>query len=129
MEYAWTFGDGGTATGPDPDHRYRKRGTYTARVTVTDPESGSEVTDTVRVRVTGPPADNRRPAVRALSPKGRTKDRTPKVVAIVRDAGRGWPAAASRCWSTASGSGSPTTSGATGSPRRCASGSSPAGTG
>jgi uncharacterized OB-fold protein len=56
-------------------------------VTVSDPVTGSEVTDTVVVTVTGEPADVRPPTISAVSPKGRTKDRTPKVVAVVRDEG------------------------------------------
>jgi hypothetical protein len=34
--YAWTFGDGGTGTGADPDHTYASPGTYVAEVEVTD---------------------------------------------------------------------------------------------
>jgi len=34
--YAWTFGDGGTGTGADPDHTYVSPGTYVAEVEVTD---------------------------------------------------------------------------------------------
>jgi len=34
--WAWDFGDGATATGPNPTHQYGARGTYTVRLTVTD---------------------------------------------------------------------------------------------
>ncbi len=34
--YAWTFGDGGTATGASPSHTYASVGTYTVEVTATD---------------------------------------------------------------------------------------------
>ncbi len=34
--YAWTFGDGATATGPTPTHAYASAGTYTVALTVTD---------------------------------------------------------------------------------------------
>jgi PKD repeat protein len=34
--YAWTFGDGGTATGVSPSHTYASAGTYTVGLTVTD---------------------------------------------------------------------------------------------
>jgi len=34
--YAWTFGDGGTATGPSPSHTYAAAGTYSVTLTVTD---------------------------------------------------------------------------------------------
>jgi PKD repeat protein len=33
--YAWTFGDGGTATGPTPSHTYASAGQYTVSLTVT----------------------------------------------------------------------------------------------
>ena len=34
--YAWTFGDGGTATGPSPSHTYATAGVYNVTLTVTD---------------------------------------------------------------------------------------------
>ena len=34
--YSWAFGDGDTATGPQPTHVYTVAGTYTATLTVTD---------------------------------------------------------------------------------------------
>lgn len=34
--YAWTFGDGGTATGASPTHTYASAGTYSVTLTVTD---------------------------------------------------------------------------------------------
>ena len=34
--YAWTFGDGGTATGPNPTHTYAAAGNYNVTLTVTD---------------------------------------------------------------------------------------------
>jgi PKD repeat protein len=40
LSYAWTFGDGGTATGISASHTYAS-GTYTARLTVTDGKGGS----------------------------------------------------------------------------------------
>ena len=45
--YAWTFGDGGTATGATPAYTYTTPGTYTARLTVTDNNSALGSTTTV----------------------------------------------------------------------------------
>ena len=36
LTYAWTFGDGGTATGVGPVHKYLDNGTYTVTLTVDD---------------------------------------------------------------------------------------------
>ncbi|KIF77692.1 glycosyl hydrolase [Streptomyces sp. 150FB] len=36
LTYAWDFGDGSTSTAADPVHSYKKNGTYTATLTVTD---------------------------------------------------------------------------------------------
>ncbi|MGW2330489.1 PQQ-dependent sugar dehydrogenase [Streptomyces sp. NPDC001700] len=41
LTYRWDFGDGHTATTPNPSHRYSKNGTYTATVTATDPSGRS----------------------------------------------------------------------------------------
>lgn len=51
--YAWTFGDGGTATGPTPAHAYAVEGTYTVRLTVTD-DAGGTASSTRTVTVTAP---------------------------------------------------------------------------
>jgi PKD repeat protein/glucose/arabinose dehydrogenase len=37
LTYAWTFGDGGTSTEPNPTHTYTQNGEYSAQLTVTDP--------------------------------------------------------------------------------------------
>jgi cytochrome c len=54
LTYQWDFGVAGTgddtSTEEDPTYTYQQPGTYTARVTVTDPE-GAEGTDTVQVQV------------------------------------------------------------------------------
>src|SRR6201999_1242321 len=55
LTYAWDFGVSGTtadtSTEADPTYTYANPGTYTARVTVTDPQN-SKATATVQVRVT-----------------------------------------------------------------------------
>ncbi len=52
LTYAWDFGDGGTATGATAQHTYTAAGSYTAKVTVSDP-SGAHATGTVAVSVYG----------------------------------------------------------------------------
>ena len=42
LSYTWTFGDGGTGAGAQTSHTYKKKGTYTARVTVNDGEGGTD---------------------------------------------------------------------------------------
>lgn len=41
LTYAWTFGDGGTATGATPSHTYAASGTYAATVVVTNSAGAS----------------------------------------------------------------------------------------
>ena len=53
LSYAWTFGDGGTATGSSPGHKYTKSGSYTIKLTVKDP-GGLTGSDTSSCVVTDP---------------------------------------------------------------------------
>jgi PKD repeat protein len=57
LTYAWTFGDGGTATGAATTHAFTQAGTYTVTLTVTDSD-GLTATDTCTATVTnvGPTA-------------------------------------------------------------------------
>jgi PKD repeat protein len=59
--YAWDFGDGGVAFGRRAPHVYRETGTFTATVTVTDPD-GQTATDSVDITVT-----NNAPTVQAAA--------------------------------------------------------------
>jgi PKD repeat protein len=53
VSYAWTFGDGGTASIAEPSHEYTAAGTYNAVVTVTDDDGATDV-DAVTITVTDP---------------------------------------------------------------------------
>ncbi|SDM64494.1 PKD repeat-containing protein [Geodermatophilus siccatus] len=52
--YAWSFGDGGTATGATAPHTYAAAGTYTVTLTVTD-DDGATGSSAQQVTVTAPP--------------------------------------------------------------------------
>ncbi|WFE26576.1 ThuA domain-containing protein [Solwaraspora sp. WMMD791] len=43
LTYAWTFGDGGTSDQANPSHTYAEAGTYTAQLTVTNPNGRTAV--------------------------------------------------------------------------------------
>ena len=62
--YEWDFGDGGGSFNQSREHTYTEAGTYTATVTVTDPQ-GKTGTDTVEVVVS--PEGNEAPIVRAIA--------------------------------------------------------------
>jgi PKD repeat protein len=55
LGYAWDFGDGNTATGPNPVHTYANFGTYVACLTVTDSINGCTSTACDTVVVAPPP--------------------------------------------------------------------------
>ncbi len=44
LSYQWEFGDGGSSTSADPTHAYTVKGTYSARLTVTDIATGETAT-------------------------------------------------------------------------------------
>ena len=51
--WAWTFGDGGTATTQNPTHAYTTAGVYNVTLTVTDSASGTD-TDTTTATIIAP---------------------------------------------------------------------------
>jgi PKD repeat protein len=57
LTYAWDFGDGATAGGVSPGHAYAAPGTFTVRLTVTDPDGGRHDASTTAtiVRANRPP--------------------------------------------------------------------------
>jgi cytochrome c len=58
--YRWEFGDGGSALGASPAHRYLAPGTYNAVLTVTDPEGKQS---SVTIPITVHPAGGQAPVV------------------------------------------------------------------
>jgi PKD repeat protein len=55
VSYAWTFGDGGTASGATASHTYSAAGTYTATLTVTDDDGAtSSAATTITVSAPAP---------------------------------------------------------------------------
>ncbi|MCR4391469.1 MAG: PKD domain-containing protein [Candidatus Acetothermia bacterium] len=63
--YAWTFGDGGTATEANPTHTYAAAGTYTVKLEVTD-RRGAKGTKEKTITIGAPPPPPP-PTVTALS--------------------------------------------------------------
>ncbi|GAA3239030.1 carbohydrate-binding protein [Actinocorallia longicatena] len=63
LTYAWTFGDGATSADPNPAHTYTDEGTFTATLTVTDPEGATGSADVI---VT---SGNTAPAVTLVTPE------------------------------------------------------------
>ena len=54
LTYSWDFGDGATSTGPNPTHVYATRGSYLARLTVSDGVNELALAP-VSIRVGSPP--------------------------------------------------------------------------
>ena len=63
LTYNWDFGDGFTSNEANPKHTYEEAGDYTAKLTVTDPRGGQDISDL---------------AISVLKPK-------PNVVAIINE--------------------------------------------
>ncbi|PCC25743.1 hypothetical protein CIK75_04470 [Glutamicibacter sp. BW78] len=51
QEYAWDFGDGGTATGSKPEHEYAEAGPYTVQLVVTDSMGAKSVSASASLEV------------------------------------------------------------------------------
>lgn len=66
LSYAWSFGDGTTATGLQAQHTYATPGAKTVTLTVTD-AAGRTATKTATIQVTAPPAPPAPPAEPATS--------------------------------------------------------------
>jgi PKD repeat protein len=54
--YAWTFGDGGTASGVTTSHAYSTAGTYTAQLKVTDEAGQSTTSSGTTITIGSPPS-------------------------------------------------------------------------
>ncbi len=66
LTYRWEFGDGtGSMLGDEAEHTYLTKGTYTAKLTVTD-QGGKTATKEFPITVTDPPG-NRAPVVEAAA--------------------------------------------------------------
>jgi PKD repeat protein len=55
-QYSWSFGDGGSASGPSPTHVYSTANTFAVSVLVTDQSTGQDASDTAAaaIELTGP---------------------------------------------------------------------------
>ena len=57
LSYLWDFGDGSSSTSVSPSHTYNEEGSFTATLTVSDPEGLSDTDQTI-IRVNEPPRMN-----------------------------------------------------------------------
>ena len=60
VSYTWTFGDGGSSSGVTASHTYGDAGTYTAQLTVTDDDGGTDIV-TRTIQVSAAPLANNPP--------------------------------------------------------------------
>jgi len=67
VKYAWQFGDGATANGRTVRHTYKKTGTYTAKLTVTNDKSA---TDTAGMTIVATPVDTAPPTIVSVTANG-----------------------------------------------------------
>ena len=68
LTYAWSFGEGGSRTGPIPAYVFAQAGTFTVTLTVNDGRGGT-ATATVPVSIMAPaPGENRNPVARLVAP-------------------------------------------------------------
>src|SRR5262249_60887346 len=56
LNYSWTFGDGGSATGPTAIHTYRQPGTFTVALTVNDGFGGVNTAQATMIVNNVPPS-------------------------------------------------------------------------
>ncbi|MBP9602809.1 MAG: PKD domain-containing protein [Chromatiaceae bacterium] len=65
--YAWTFGDGGSATTANPSHAYATAGTFNVSLTVTDNLGKASTASATTATITAPPV-NQAPTAKANGP-------------------------------------------------------------
>lgn len=82
LTYAWTFGDGGTATGPTPSHTYAADGTRAVTLTVSDGAATDSLTQ--QVTATSGVAQGEISFVGAASTAGNRASHTVRVPATVK---------------------------------------------
>ena len=71
LSYAWTFGDGGEASGPSVEHTYPETGVYPVTVVVTDPDGQtSQASVSVRVGQSAPVVTVLAPTSYVVPPNG-----------------------------------------------------------